>query len=324
MGGGPHPFTRPGPSDATALQPTPDPSGRCPPPPVPPGRRPAVHRRPHRRRPPRGPRRGQAAWNDRIFSPLVTLWVFLGQVLNADHSCRAAVARLIAHRAVAGAAAVLLRDRGLLPGPEDACPRGSSPPWPASSGAEPGRPGRPAVAVEGPPRLPVRRLDGLHARHAGEPARVPAGLQPGPRDELRPGPHRGDHLAGVRGGRRPGRLPLRRQGAGRGQPAPPAVGRAPPRRRPAGRPPDVGLGRHAPAEGARGRHRQPPARRTAGPTSARGRGWARTTTSSSGRSRRRSARWTGRRTTRCPTRSPSARSASGSSSRGSGPGRSWW
>jgi DDE family transposase len=37
-------------------------------------------------------------WLDRIFSPLVTLWVFLGQVLRADHSCRAAVARLIAHR----------------------------------------------------------------------------------------------------------------------------------------------------------------------------------------------------------------------------------
>jgi len=37
-------------------------------------------------------------WLDRIFSPLVTLWVFLGQVLSPDHSCRAAVARLIAHR----------------------------------------------------------------------------------------------------------------------------------------------------------------------------------------------------------------------------------
>jgi DDE family transposase len=37
-------------------------------------------------------------WLDRTFSPLVTLWVFLGQVLSADHSCRAAVARLIAHR----------------------------------------------------------------------------------------------------------------------------------------------------------------------------------------------------------------------------------
>jgi hypothetical protein len=37
-------------------------------------------------------------WLDRIYSPLVTLWVFLGQALSADSSCRAAVARLIAHR----------------------------------------------------------------------------------------------------------------------------------------------------------------------------------------------------------------------------------
>ena len=44
----------------------------------------------------------QRPWKDRIFTPLVTLWVFLGQVLNADQSCRAAVARLIAHRAAAG------------------------------------------------------------------------------------------------------------------------------------------------------------------------------------------------------------------------------
>jgi len=37
-------------------------------------------------------------WKDRIYTPLVTLLVFLGQVLSADHSCRAAVSRLIAHR----------------------------------------------------------------------------------------------------------------------------------------------------------------------------------------------------------------------------------
>jgi hypothetical protein len=43
-----------------------------------------------------------ACWNDRIFTPLVTLWVFLGQVLSADHSCRAAVARLVAHRVSQG------------------------------------------------------------------------------------------------------------------------------------------------------------------------------------------------------------------------------
>jgi len=40
----------------------------------------------------------EAVWKDRIYTPLVTLWVFLGQVISADHSCRAAVARLISHR----------------------------------------------------------------------------------------------------------------------------------------------------------------------------------------------------------------------------------
>src|SRR4051812_8543696 len=47
---------------------------------------------------------GVGRWLDRIFSPLVTLWVFLGQVLSPDHSCRAAVARLIAHRVARGQA----------------------------------------------------------------------------------------------------------------------------------------------------------------------------------------------------------------------------
>jgi hypothetical protein len=37
------------------------------------------------------------SWKDRIYTPLVTLWVFLSRVLSADHSCRAAVARLLAH-----------------------------------------------------------------------------------------------------------------------------------------------------------------------------------------------------------------------------------
>jgi hypothetical protein len=44
----------------------------------------------------------EGCWKDRIYSPLVTLWVFLGQVLSGDPSCRAAVARLIAHRLSCG------------------------------------------------------------------------------------------------------------------------------------------------------------------------------------------------------------------------------
>jgi hypothetical protein len=35
---------------------------------------------------------------DRVYSPLVTLWAFSSHVLSAYHSCRAVVARLIAHR----------------------------------------------------------------------------------------------------------------------------------------------------------------------------------------------------------------------------------
>ncbi len=40
----------------------------------------------------------EVVWNDRIYTPLITLWVFLSQVLSADHSCRAAVARAVATR----------------------------------------------------------------------------------------------------------------------------------------------------------------------------------------------------------------------------------
>ena len=263
----------------------------------------------------------KAAWKDRIFTPLVTLWVFLGQVLSADQSCRAAVARLIAHRVA----------QGLEP-----CSSETG----AYCQARKRLPERFFSAVA---RLVGRNLDARVDRRwlwkgrrvclfdgstvsmpdTPENRRgVPPGLQPDARDELRHRADRGDHLAVVRGDPRPGHLPLRRQGPGGGQPAAAAVGRAPPRRRAAGRPPDVGLGRHAPAQAARASTPSAACRRTAGPTSARGPAWARTTTSSSGRSRRRSARWTGGRTTRCPTRSRSARSASGWSSRGSGPGRS--
>jgi len=43
-----------------------------------------------------------SCWKQRIYSPMVTLWVFLGQVLSADHSCRSAVARLVADRVANG------------------------------------------------------------------------------------------------------------------------------------------------------------------------------------------------------------------------------
>ncbi|MGH8529559.1 MAG: IS4 family transposase [Nevskiales bacterium] len=46
-----------------------------------------------------------AFYRERVYTPCVTLWVFLSQVLSADHSCRDAVARLLAFRTAQGHAA---------------------------------------------------------------------------------------------------------------------------------------------------------------------------------------------------------------------------
>jgi hypothetical protein len=43
-----------------------------------------------------------ARFRERIFSPAVTLWTFLTQVFDPDHSCRQAVARLLAYRVTQG------------------------------------------------------------------------------------------------------------------------------------------------------------------------------------------------------------------------------
>jgi hypothetical protein len=41
-------------------------------------------------------------YRDRVFNPVTTIWGFLSQVLSDDHSCRDAVARVIAHQAASG------------------------------------------------------------------------------------------------------------------------------------------------------------------------------------------------------------------------------
>ena len=43
-----------------------------------------------------------ARYRDRVFGPVTTLWGLLSQVLSDDHSCRDAVARVVAHRAARG------------------------------------------------------------------------------------------------------------------------------------------------------------------------------------------------------------------------------
>src|SRR5262245_43313513 len=47
-------------------------------------------------------RHAGGAFRERIFTPAVTLWTFLSQVLDPDHSCRQAVARLLAWRTAVG------------------------------------------------------------------------------------------------------------------------------------------------------------------------------------------------------------------------------
>jgi hypothetical protein len=46
----------------------------------------------------------RAAWQGWIYTPAVTVWVFLSQCLSPDHSCRDAVARLVAWRVAQGLA----------------------------------------------------------------------------------------------------------------------------------------------------------------------------------------------------------------------------
>jgi len=44
----------------------------------------------------------RAAWQGWVYTPAITIWVFLSQCLSQDHSCRDAVARLIAWRLAQG------------------------------------------------------------------------------------------------------------------------------------------------------------------------------------------------------------------------------
>ena len=44
----------------------------------------------------------EVEYRDRVFGPVTTIWGFLSQVLSDDHSCRDAVARVIAHRTASG------------------------------------------------------------------------------------------------------------------------------------------------------------------------------------------------------------------------------
>ena len=46
--------------------------------------------------------KARVVWQGWIYTPAITVWVFLTQCLSADHSCRDAVASLIGWRLAAG------------------------------------------------------------------------------------------------------------------------------------------------------------------------------------------------------------------------------
>jgi hypothetical protein len=69
----------------------------------------------------------QAQWRERVYTPLVTLWAFLSQVLCPDGSCRAAVARVLAWLVARGRSAC--SRPAPTARPAGASPRGSCGGW---------------------------------------------------------------------------------------------------------------------------------------------------------------------------------------------------
>ncbi len=106
-------------------------------------------------------------WLDRIYSPLVTLWVFLGQVLNQDHSCRAAVARLIAHRVSRGQQPCSA-ETGAYCQARKRLPEEFFAAVARKTGQALDEDARQALALEGASRPGLRWLDRVDARHCGE------------------------------------------------------------------------------------------------------------------------------------------------------------
>ena len=148
------------------------------------------------------------SFNERIYTPLVTLCLFLSQVLDPDHSCRAAVARLIVWLTIN-------HRKPCSPETNSYCDARQRLPLgvivhlvhQTAQRVEAMR--QRQVALEGTQSLAGRRHHRLDARHAEEPASLPPVDVPGHRIGVPGGPDGGDHLVGHRGGSRPGAGPYK-------------------------------------------------------------------------------------------------------------------
>ena len=127
------------------------------------------------------------SFHERIYTPLVTLSLFLSQVIDPDHSCRAAVARLIVWLAVN-------RRKPCEPDTSSYCEARQRLPEAVIVRLvrETARRDRWSrlrrLALEGPECHPGRWHDRLDARQFGEPEGIPAVEHPGDRPGVPAGP----------------------------------------------------------------------------------------------------------------------------------------
>ena len=115
---------------------------------------------------------GQAAESSEpIYTPLVTLWMFLGQVVDPDHSCRQAVARLLVWLTLQGQPACSAETGAYCKARSATVGRASSR-FGAAHGSRTARQNANRMALERATRENRRRHHGDYARYRGESGRI--------------------------------------------------------------------------------------------------------------------------------------------------------
>ncbi len=99
-----------------------------------------------------------------VFTPLVILWTFMGQTLKPDHSCREAVAHLIALLVGQGQRPCAAGTGAYCEARASACPSKYWLDWFARAAINCMLASRPAVEHRRPSCLCCRRHDGIDAR----------------------------------------------------------------------------------------------------------------------------------------------------------------